>query len=215
MTSKVARYSSVAVLLVVSLSPVWAGPTGLTVIPTADLLEPATASLEFEAEGKQVPFGGDCDRAVLFEIGLLEGVEAGIDTSISSSEGPWLNAKWLVADETATLPAVAVGLQNVGEAAVAEPYLALAKDVGKVRVHTGGIRTGHRTYWMLGAEVSAGPRLTACADYMSGHAGTASVGLSWEISDVVSVAAARIFANDSEAEDNWYFNIGYALVWSQ
>jgi len=215
MASRLVRCSSVTVLLVASLSSVWAGPTGLTVIPTADVLAPATGSLEFEAVGRQVAFGGDCDRAVLFEIGLSQGIEAGIDTSISSSEGPWLNAKWLVRDETALLPAVAVGLQNVGEDVVAEPYLVLAKDVGKVRVHIGGVRTGHRIYGMLGAEVPAGPQLTACADYVSGHAGTASVGLSWEISDTVSVAAARIFANDSEEEDNWYFNLGYTLVSSQ
>ena len=71
---------------------------------------------------------------------------------------------------------------------------------------------------MLAVGVStvwAGLQLPACADYVSGHAGTASLGLSWEISDTIAVAAVRIFANDSEEEDNWYFNISYALAWSQ
>ena len=215
MTSKVARYSSVAVLLVVSLSPVWAGPTGLTVIPTADVLAPATASLEFEAEGREVPFGGDCDRFVLLQIGLPQGIEAGIDTCINSSGGPWLNAKWVMMNETLRCPAVAVGLQGVGKDTTAEPYLALSRDAGSVRLHTGAIRLEHHTSWILGVESSLGPGLAVCGDYVSGTAGTASLGLSWEISDTVAVAAARIFANDSEEEDNWYFNIGYAIAWSQ
>jgi len=215
MISKVTRYSSVAVLLVVSLSPAWAGPTGLTVIPTADLLEPATASLEFEAEGRHVPFGGDCDRFVLSQIGLPQRLELGIDGCVTSSEGPWLNAKWVMMSETLRCPAVAVGLQSVGKDTTAEPYLALSRDVGRIRLHTGAIRLEHHTSWIFGVESSLDPGLAVCGDYVSGTAGTTSLGLSWEVSDTVSVAAARIFANNSEEEDNWYFNIGYAIAWSQ
>ncbi len=215
MTSKVARYSSVAVLLFASFLPVWAGPTGLTVIPTADVLAPATGSIEFEAAGKQVPFGGDCDRSVLLQIGLAQNMEAGIDTSISSSERPWLNAKWIMMNETLRFPAMAVGLQGVGKDTTAEPYFALSRDAGSVRLHTGAIRFEQHTSWIFGVESSLGPGLAACGDYVSGNAGTTSLGLSWEISDVASVTAARIFANDSEEEDNWYFNIGYAIAWSQ
>ena len=64
-------------------------------------------------------------------------------------------------------------------------------------------------------ESSLGPGLAACGDYVSGNAGTTSLGLSREISDTVAVAAARIFANDNEEEDNWYLNLGYAIAWSQ
>ena len=142
--SRIVGCSLTMALLMIGAMNAWPSPTGLTVIPTADLLEPMTGSIEFEAAGRQVPFGGDCGRCILFEIGLPQGIEAGIDTSISSNEGPWLNAKWLVLGETAVVPAVAVGLQNVGEDTVAEPYLALAKHVGNARVHTGGIRTGKR-----------------------------------------------------------------------
>ncbi len=215
MTSRIVTCSSVAVLLVVSLSPVWAGPTGLTVIPTADVLGPATASLEFEAEGRCVPFGGDCDRFVLLQIGLPRSLEAGIDICINSSEGPWLNAKWVMMNETLRFAAVAVGLQGVGKDTTAEPYLALSRDAGSVRLHTGAIRLDHHTSWIFGVESSLGPGLAVCGDYVSGTAGTASLGLSWEISDTVAVAAARIFANDSDGEDNWYFNLGCALAWSQ
>ncbi len=215
MTPRIVRCSSVAVLLVVGLSPVWAGPTGLTVIPTADVLGPAAASLEFEAEGRRVPFGGDCDRFVLLQIGLPQSLELGIDACVTSSEGPWLNAKWVMMNETLRFPAVAVGLQGVGRDTTAEPYLALSRDVGRVRLHTGAIRLDHHTSWILGAESSLGPGLGVCGDYVSGNAGTASLGLSWEISDTIAVAAARIFANDSEGEDNWYLNLGYAIAWSQ
>ncbi len=215
MTSKVAKYNLVAVLLVISLSPVWAGPTGLTVIPTADVLEPATASLEFEAEGRHVPFGGDCDRFMLLQIGLPQSLELGIDGCVTSSEGPWLNAKWVMMSETPRFPSVAVGLQSVGKDTTAEPYLALSRDVGRVRLHTGAIRLEHHNSWIFGVESSLGPGLAVCGDYVSGTAGTTSLGLSWEISDTIAVAAARIFANDSEEEDNWYFNLGYALAWSR
>ena len=202
-----------ATLLAVGVLSAWAGPTGLTVIPTADVLEPATGSLEFEAEGRRTPFGGDGDSSMLFEIGLPQGIEAGIDTSITSSEGPWLNVKWLVAGETQYSPAVAIGLQGIGQNTTAESYVAVSKDVGKVRLHTGGIRTGHHFYGMVGAEVQVGPRLTASADAVSGHAGTTSVGLGWEISDTVTVAGARILAD--AGNDRWYLNIGYTLTWSQ
>jgi len=122
---------------------------------------------------------------------------------------------WRLQEETLWFPAVAVGLQGVGKDTTAEPYLALSRDAGSVRLHTGAIHLEHHTSWIFGVESSLGPGLAVCGDYVSGDAGTASVGLSWEISDAVSVAAARIFANDSEEEDNWYFNIGYAIAWSQ
>ncbi len=215
MISRIVQCSIVAVMLAVGVSTVWAGPTGLTVIPTADVLGPATASLEFEAEGRRVPFGGDCDRFVLLQIGLPQSIEAGIDTCINSSEGPWLNAKWVMMNETLRSPALAVGLQSVGRDTTAEPYLALSRDAGSVRLHTGAIRLEHHNSWIFGVESSLGPGLAVCGDYVSGGAGTASLGLSWGISDTVSVAAARIFANDSEGEDNWYFNLGYAIAWSQ
>ena len=157
MTSIIVKCSLMATLLAVEVLSAWAGPTGLTAIPTADVLDPMTASLEFEAEGRRVPFGGDCDRFVLLQIGLPRSLEAGIDTCTTGSEGPWLNAKWVMMNETLRFPAVAVGLQSVGKDTTAEPYLALSRDVGNVRLHTGAIRLAHHTSWILGVEASLGP----------------------------------------------------------
>ena len=56
-----------------------AAPSRLNIIPTADVLDRGVISLETESAGAGRLWGADCDRFALFQTGIGNGIELGVD----------------------------------------------------------------------------------------------------------------------------------------
>jgi len=182
------------------------------VIPTADCLDRGSVCLDYFTQGRDAFLGSDCDRFLGVEVGLPRGFEIGIDHCLNHGDGPWWNLKWQLPLEGSDRRALALGLQNVGHEASAQPYLALAQAIGRGRGHLGVMRADSATRLYLGAEAPVSEILTFAGDYLSGPGGSTSVGLVWSIAPAWSLMVGRIWNRGEESERHWYVDLGYAFT---
>ncbi len=178
-----------------------AAPTGLNIIPTADLLGAGEAALEYEVDGVHL-FDSDCSSWALLQIGVSDRVELGVDRCLDGETGNFANAKILLAGERRG-PAIALGIQNVARDADAQPYLTLAMDLGGARLHLGGIRIDGDLEGVAGLEHGIGDHLSVLLDHVTGPDAATGLGLSTEVSSGLSLTVARIFAHVSDGDDSW------------
>ncbi|MHB8995854.1 MAG: hypothetical protein ACYC63_11470 [Armatimonadota bacterium] len=187
-------------------------PSGLNIVPTADILEPGVVSLETESIGAKTPW--DSDAAVLFllQIGLGNGWEAGLDHLL---DGPHtrLNAKYRLCDETEGRPALALGLEAIGAEGGVQAYLTGTKTFGATRIHLGAFGVGGRNRAMLGLDRPLGRDVTFQADYVSGASNALTYGLAINLNDTVAITLARANANSAEVEDAYIVNLAWASRW--
>jgi len=184
-------------LLVVLLAgPARACYTGLTIIPTADVLEPGEYALDFQYDGVFAAAADDT-RIVNTEFGLAPRVEAGLDFDVSrdSEARVLLNAKWqLQAPDEARL-GVALGLCNFGPHAQAAPYVVATQEFGATRGHVGLMHNEGETDWFAGIEQAVGERLSLLADYTSGAGNQASLAASVQFSDSLGLLVGVAWPN--------------------
>lgn len=110
-------------------------PTGLNMMPTAEVLESGQSRLEYETPngGKlNVPFGSSILGT---QNGSLFGIEAGIDNI--THIGTVYNVKWRFVNNEAAGVQAAVGAQNLAEHV--QYYGVLTKTIGRVQVSAGAI----------------------------------------------------------------------------
>jgi len=193
---------TVGVLLVLTAGR-WCGaaPTGMNVIPTADLLGHSEVALEYQNDGVR-PFRSDCNQWTLFQLGLFDRLELGMDRCLDGETGILGNAKLLLRQEGAG-PAIALGVQNVGRDAEAQPYLALAREAGVARVHLGAIRIDGDAEAMLGIERPLTAGLTLLVDHVTGSERVTGIGLAADLPLGISASLARLVTSDPEGEDTW------------
>ncbi|MHB1455630.1 MAG: hypothetical protein ACYC0V_01815 [Armatimonadota bacterium] len=206
------RIVAVACLLtLVLLNSQWAhsAPSGLNVIPTADVLDKGVTSLEIESAGNGRPFGDECDSFSLVQIGVGSGIELGVDRCLDDPD-TWLNIKWRVRDESDRLPSLAFGIQGIGENGLAQPYIAALKSVGDTRVHTGLIVIDRKTRWTFGLDRPVGSHVTFQADYTSGDENSITYGIAASLSNSLSLTLAKSVGNAGETGNGHIIN----LAWS-
>jgi len=151
------RYFVIACLLFTSLACL-AIPTGLNMMPTAEVLEPGQSRLDYETpnSGKlNMPFGASILGT---QNGSLFNIEAGIDNI--TDVGTVYNFKWRFVNNKDAGVQVAVGAQNLAEHA--QYFGVLTKSFGRLQV-SGGAMTGvgdpdnDETVAMVGALIDLKP----------------------------------------------------------
>jgi hypothetical protein len=187
-----------------------AAPSGLNMIPTADVLEPGTVSIETESEGRGMAWGDECDRFMLMQLGMGHGVEIGMDTC-TNADASWLNVKWQMGSGTKSTPGIAVGLQGVSEASKSQPYFACARSFGKARVHVGILGIEGRGRPMLGLDRCVNERLTLQVDYIAGRENSSAYGVNYALSGSLGLSLARRIGNSSDVGNGYIVN----LAWSR
>jgi len=187
-----------------------AAPSGLNVIPTADVLGKELVSLEYEVSGKARLWDGDCAGWGLFQIGIGHGLELGLDRCFSD-DAWWGNVKWQALAETPRIPAVALGLQGLSKGARPQPYLATTRSIGKMRLHAGAILIGHNLRWMLGLDRPVGRRLTLQADYTSGDENALTYGMSAALTDNLALTLARTSGNSAAIGNGEVLNLAWTI----
>jgi len=166
-----------AVLPLLALGPVCAYPTSLNIIPTADPMARGDVRLEVEWDGATTPLGTGGSVGTYLQVGVTDRLEVGLDVLDLNHRADWqFNLKVLVQAESASCPAIAVGLMDVGDAPLANAYLVMSRQVGPVRVHAGLSRTAG-TQGLFGLEYYWDDLTGGLLDWTTGPEGYATVGL--------------------------------------
>ncbi len=191
-------------------SPAWAWPTSLNLIPTADVLDRGTARFELESDGSHTPFTGDTDAYLCTQYGLTSRLEIGADClDLAGDARLQANAKWQFVPEHRDVPAMAVGVADMGRVGLfSQWYLALAKDVGPLRLHAGCL-TDDALHGLFGAEYRIGDHTEVLADWTSGAGAYSSLGLWQDLGRGLSMTA--YYARNNTPDDGDF--VGLNLSW--
>lgn len=216
------RLFVLAMILVLSAVPALAAPTGLTQIPTPDLipfgqfvveLQNGNTSTHDEPTVIKMP-------APMFQsqVGLSSRMEAGVDlipTQGLESYKPVANVKWDALLEDYDNPALALGAQNVGLGGLKPQYYVVMTRTlnyqevqytkfrahrrnirlrGR-RVHAGLLRVGKDNYAMLGSDIELGDNVVLYADWIAGGANAGSLGGTYVIDSRNSFVLAALYGN--------------------
>jgi hypothetical protein len=199
---------SVSVLVTVCM-PAIGAPSGLNVIPTADILDSGVVSLETESTGTGSPWGGDCNSFTLLQFGMGYGIELGMDKCVNDSDS-WINFKWRVRDEAGAFPAIAFGTQAISKGDRSQHFAVATKSFGKCRLHTGVIGIDRSIRWMLGANRPISGRLTFQTDYINGDENSSTFGVALALNGSLSLTVARSLGNSVDAGDGYIVNAAWS-----
>ena len=151
-------------------TPSFLGYTGLVNIPTADSLSMGEYNAAaFFAGGD----GGNDTVIAAGNLGIIAGLEGGV-AYVNPDEGSdelLLNAKWRIRSEGTVMPAIAVGMADIGDQIDSTPYLVLSKGLAPVgrkilnpQVHV-GVGDGLLDGFFAGASVDIAKTTTLMAEY--------------------------------------------------
>lgn len=155
--------------------------TGLTVIPTADVVAPEGYGMEIQCDGSFAKADSDT-RVLNTEFGLMQRFEGGADIDLHerSSSRAVLNAKYVLVPARKSNAAVAVGICNVGQNVRSSPYVVATLGFAAFRAHLGTVEIAGNRRWFVGADRAVSRKLTLVADYTSGPENFASAGFSYQ-----------------------------------
>lgn len=175
-----AMISTLVTMLVIGSVAAVACPTGLNVMPTADVLDAGALNIQLELTGETSPLDGERAWALLTQLGLPGRVEVGVDLEELQGDAQLLfDAKWQVIEESDISPAVALGLLDINRGSERGYYVAAARSIGDgtVRGHAGLLHTDAATAGMLGAEVEVAPCTVVMIDWITGPDGQTGLGV--------------------------------------
>lgn len=201
-----AIYSAIVAMMMGA--PVSGAPSGLNIIPTADVLDKGVASVEIESDGIGRPWGGDCDRFALLQVGIGWEVELGVDRCLDDPD-TWVNFKWRARGESGSLPAIALGLQAISKGERPQPYIATTKSLGATRLHAGAVDVSRRLRWMFGIDRPLCGLVTFQADYVSGDENSSTYGIAINLSNSLSLTLARSIGNTADTGNGHIVNLAW------
>ncbi len=203
------KYILALSLVCVCLGVGFCSPTGLNVIPTADVLDKDVFILETPCSGG-LRFGPEGDSYALLQIGVGKGMEIGLDQrEMNGHIDAWLNAKWRCLEEDGVRPAVAIGVKNFSKDTKKQPYLVMSKSLKLGRLHAGIIKIEDVSRMMLGFDKTLNQKLAVQADYISGAENRFTAGFRMQIGKAATLWAARSFPNSSAGEPEYFIRLGW------
>ena len=140
-----------------------AGPTGLAVIPTTDLVRFRQVNAILQNGNTQIDgrhaFFHDLEPTPQIEAGLPHDVEAGVDVTPSNPPNdyrPFFNVKWTMLAESYRVPAVAVGATQLGPGFTPAGFAVASKTLYYDAIAYQKFRAHHRNLRLRGIRVQAG-----------------------------------------------------------
>jgi hypothetical protein len=202
----------------------WAGPTGLTQIPTADLVPYRQVNAVLQNANTNI----HGDESLLrqpepdpnAEIGLPWNAEGGLDLvpeDRPKDYRPIVNVKWRPLAEDYRWPAVAIGASQLGVGFQPTYFLVASRTINYQQVQYQKFRAHHRNIKLRGIRVHAGIQGTSnvwralvgtdielsdhfvfYGDWISGAKNSVSLGGVLVIDQKNSITAAALRANDED-----------------
>ncbi len=171
--------------------------SGLTIIPTADVLAHREWSIEYQVDGTFSPLTGTVNL-LNTQTGVADRLELGIDVDLNrkSDTRALLNGKLKLWDDSARERSVAAGIYNVGAKLTSIPYLVFSAAIGKGRLHAGIQRAEGAWQGFVGADTDLNDRLTVMADHTPGRPFASSIGANYRFTDRFEVMVGAVIPND-------------------
>ena len=202
----------------------WAGPTGLTQIPTTDLVPYRQLNAVLQNANTAIhgdePLWRQPEPVPQAQAGLPWNMEGGLDLMPEDEPEdyrPILNLKWTPVHEDYHVPALAVGAMQLGVGFTPSYFLALSKTLNYqeiayqkfrahhrniklrgIRVHTGLLRTPNAWRALVGTDIQASDHLVVYADWISGAQNAVSLGGVLVINQHDSIQAALLRGNTQD-----------------
>jgi hypothetical protein len=198
--------------VVLCAGPVCAAFSGLTLIPTADVMDPGQVCVDYQVDG---PFPvGSGPEAVLLntQYGVGSRVEVGIDFDLSEGAptGAVFNGKLALLPVETGL-GVAVGSFNAGEHLVPTTYGVATLDLGRLRCHLGVQDSPEETGVLSGLDVSVSEQLQLWAEHISGDEGASALSLSYQFGPRWGISLAWQDPNEAGADNSYSIHAGCVL----
>jgi hypothetical protein len=206
-----ATLALLTVVLALGSGPGHACFTGLTVIPTSEVMDRGDYGIELQYDGVFAS-AGDEARVVNTEFGLARNLEAGVDFDLSpdSEARVLLNAKYRLFAPEDNPASFAIGVCNVGHGSKSSPYLVGSYALKQANAHLGLVRSEGATRWFSGVDYALTDQMSLYGDYTSGDESFASIGGSYQFSDRYGLMAGVLLPNasDEATEFKVHFVIG-------
>ncbi len=166
-----------------------AAPTGLIVIPIADILRHREFSVNHALTGTERSIDKRYYHIGGATIGIADRAEVGVSTEYLGRHS-W-DAKVLVAEGQykGLGYAASVGAAN-GLGKSVDPYAVGRVDFNKFRIHGGAWRLNNVVQGMIGADLELTDKWVLLADHIGGREGATWVALSWDAGGGLSVMGA-------------------------
>jgi len=219
--------------------PAAAGPTGLAVIPTTDLVRFHQVNVVLQngnttVDGRHA-FFRDVEPVPQLEVGLPWNIEGGIDVAPADPPGeyrPFFNLKWTMLAEDYRVPAVAIGVTQLGPGFSPAGFVVASKTLNYdeieyqkfqahhrnlrlhgIRAHAGVLQVGALTHAMLGCDVELSEHFILWADWISGAKNALSLAGVVVFDRQNSLFVALLRENDENRLSGVLFNFTHTFDW--
>jgi hypothetical protein len=198
-------------LAVLASGPAQAAYSGLTIIPTADVLAPGQVCVDYQVY-TSTGFGSGPEAVyVNTQYALGNRAEVGMDFDLTEDApaGAAFNGK-LALGPVATGLGLAAGIYNTGEKLRPISYLAATAEAGgRLRLHAGVHRTpDEETQGFVGAEYQVGERVWLWGECLAGDGNASAATLYYQLSEHWGISIGLQRPNDRECEDSLVLDIG-------
>jgi hypothetical protein len=194
-------------------APCFAAYSGLTIIPTADLLPAGHVCVDYQVYAP-TQLGAGADAAFLnTQTGVGDRAEVGLDFDFTrdAATGALANIKLSLRPVDSGL-GLAAGLYNAGENLRPFTYLAATRPIGeRLRLHLGAQRTPDgESQGFGGVEYGLTGRVWLWGEYLAGDENASALTLYYQCSEHWGIALGLQYPNDEEADATIVFDIGCA-----
>lgn len=219
--------------------PALAGPTGLTFVPTTDVVPFRQLNAVLQNGNTAIDghdaFFRDVQPVPQAEVGLPWRLEAGVDVAPSDPPGayrPMFNLKWRALDEDYRTPAVALGVAQLGPGFTPAGFVVLDKTLNYdaiqygrfrahhrnirlhgIRVHAGALQVGTVGRAMLGVDAELSDHFVVWSDWISGATNAVSVAGVVVLDRQNSFYVALLRQNDEDRLSGVVFNVTHTFDW--
>jgi len=200
------------VLLMRMQSLLHAYPTGLNVIPSADILPAGNIRIGYESDGNKQPFDNGHVQYLYTQVGIRDRLEAGVDLyDVGGAKVSTFNAKLLLTPERNHLPELSVGVLNVANGISPGAYLVGTKNFGPLGVVAGAEHQSGDTWALVGAYYAVTPKFYLLGDYQSGSGRQGTVGAYYYFTPALGVNIYYAKNNTDSHADYVGAYIGYTF----
>jgi len=205
------RCPCLAAVFVLATSPCLAAYSGLTIIPTADVLPTGHVCVDYQTYAR-TRLGAGADAAYLnTQTGVGDRAEMGIDLDFTqdAETGALANGKVSLRPVESGL-GIAVGVYNAGDNLRPFSYLAATRPVGeRLRLHLGAQRTPERdNQGFAGLEYGLTERVWLWGEYLAGDENASAVTIYYQCSEHWGIALSLQRPNGRDSDDMIVVDIG-------
>jgi hypothetical protein len=204
----VMKKAILVITLLILVSPVFCCPTGLTLIPTADVLSQGGVFFCTERCGTLSTSVSDAESNSYFQVGLGYGLEMGYDVYADNSHA-W-NAKWALPTPVGGV-SLALGVMGITKGETSQTYIMGTKPFGVDRVHLGMVNDGESFLPMLGYDRQITDRIKLELDYIGGDDNCASLGFWIDINKTTGINLAYTHQNSGPDRGGFSLIMGWSF----